>query len=107
MDLAARHAQVLADQIRHGFLTRAPYQIPIAQARARYDRGAWPLPETPALEQLARQDRIRLRALCAGLRLVRAAEECCLRRDPLSGNAYARTHRTWNCPGCGCDLGCA
>lgn len=59
MDLSARHAQALEDQIRHGFLTRCPYAAPGAERRG--------VPRA-AIEQLARQDRIRLRALCAGLR---------------------------------------
>ena len=62
MDLSARHAQALEDQIRHGWHTRAPHHVPGGERRG--------VPRA-AFEQLARQDRIRLRALCAGLRALR------------------------------------
>lgn len=73
MTLAARHAQVLADQIRHGWRTRAPYYVPaeIEALKRRITHLRWSGLDAPACVQLARQDRIRLRALCAGLRALR------------------------------------
>jgi hypothetical protein len=70
-----RNEQVLTDQIRHGFSTRQPYDPPAkrkasswANARASgFDKHEI----KAALGALARQDRIRLRALCAGLRALR------------------------------------
>lgn len=72
--LHGRAEQVLADLVRHGWRTRAPYNVPAGRipsawhhARISGLRGA----EAQALGQLARQDRIRLRALCAALRALR------------------------------------
>lgn len=61
--LRGRALQILEDQIRHGFLTRQPYHVPGGDRR-----GVPPA----ASEALARQDRIRLRALCVGLRALRS-----------------------------------
>ncbi len=70
MDLAARHAQVLQDQIRHGFATRQPYGAADDVRAGRRRSGSWLDREdhASALEQIARQDRIRIRAFCAALR---------------------------------------
>ncbi len=87
MELPARHAQVLQDQIRHGFATRQPYKVPAAQRLYLEQIGALDGNRPHALGHLARQDRIRLRALCAALRALRYVDEI----DPISGWNYGET----------------
>ncbi len=88
--LSARHQTVIQDQIRHGFQTRQPYDPPAGRAASSWAnarRSGLSGHEIKALGALARQDRIRLRALCAALRALRYVAGI----DPISGWAYGPT----------------